>query len=1172
MARVPRPLPPGLGIEIRYFPHSNMQKLPDHLDTAIGYDVSKGRAVLPGPEIIEFINLQLSALGQPIFGEVEDYPLLKMGRSFAAHYQARERLRDAPRAPVDARIEGWLAAYCAGEAEPLRLPDETFILSQHGLARTLSIPANRDHFASDIIDSYRVAQGVLHNPKSDRRTTQGVFHVTEGGLPIPADKKAVPKNVFAALFRTAMSPPDSILELPFTAGQEARARTWVSLLLRPVVCPEVPGFIAEKRLEVRFFAPGNLVSNLDFVESIFGNAGDPYLKANDAGLDVEHWTGHTGCIILAPHLVRTRKKDLGLPHVSEATERQKRERMCWENEDEFYNDGSAFKITARDESGVVVTLIADNYFGYCKKEVKTQIGFSANLFGLVEEEHAGGALAFPSYDLGEDFRLSEYSKVVDHSFSELLERFGGHVELRPEGYAVDKTHPDICYLPEDAHFRLHHHRISWTRDDGEHSIKLLANRTYVLPSGYKVQLVKPGEGRRWRLIGTSAQPTMCHKPCTVSGGGKSEISKSIADATIQLPFYVSNLELLLSAAQRVLYREYGMRFKDASKNRAKGRPVLSPERSLGSVIKLLTPRDEYTDEHNAFVRSIQIEVKEIVLLIKRFYKPDWGTDWRDRFSVDVINGTPGHELKYKNNKAISSYLRVGYEQNGSWRVFGLRKDFAPAAKIQMEDDITASVVVPRQHLTGLPETILNPSLKFTYNCEFRLFQRPDDAIVRGYDKKAEWDMAQPGSFFSNYQPLTQAEAREIVEDAVRFDYFTAPMKALLADFVAEPEKHPEFIVCSANPRLVDGVPTKNPRYLQTRQGLESRRDIYLHQISARLFRRLGPDAPLPIPVDGVLPGRRNNPPDGPIRNLAVFNPVHFLPLPEAFMEFISSMTGKSPSTTGAGSEGALTKGPFNALLPISDLNAAFVSFVVTGYEAFITAAGYVGPKFRVDHDISLLVPELWCRMKRSERDPRWLIEQGCLEAVPDMEIDGRHVPSSILGYRITVDFVTTFFGRVFSDPAALFTEDMLKPELQDAAVFADGIDNMMATHRRVAANYFEDGSIELACPPLRALLHLMRDGAWEGKTLTDPDFRALFDREAILRSDWYSERLDAYQRVAVARWDRHCQYLESFGEDTTPEVAAVRSRARSERERVGSSAYREALVGTIGRDPRLMPT
>ena len=40
----------------------------------------------------------------------------------------------------------------------------------------------------------------------------------------------------------------------------------------------------------------------NFVENIFGNGGDPNLPENDAGLDSEHWSGHTGCVVLAPHL------------------------------------------------------------------------------------------------------------------------------------------------------------------------------------------------------------------------------------------------------------------------------------------------------------------------------------------------------------------------------------------------------------------------------------------------------------------------------------------------------------------------------------------------------------------------------------------------------------------------------------------------------------------------------------------------------------------------------------------------------------------------------------------------------------------------------------------------------------------------------------------------------
>ena len=85
------------------------------------------------------------------------------------------------------------------------------------------------------------------------------------------------------------------------------------------------------------------------------------------------------------------------------------------------------------------------------------------------------------------------------------------------------------------------------------------------------------------------------------------------------------------------------------------------------------------------------------------------------------------------------------------------------------------------------------------------------------------------------------------------------------------------------------------------------------------------------------------------------------------MEFISSMTGKSPSTTGAGSEGALTKGPFNAMPAIVDLNASLLSYALTGYDGWLSAAGYVGPQVRVNHDISMLIPELFSRMTPEER-------------------------------------------------------------------------------------------------------------------------------------------------------------------------------------------------------------
>ncbi len=1147
-----------------------MKIRPQDYPRTIGFDPESCRSLDYDRSLLELINLRLASLGQPIFGHEKDYAFFEVGKALVSHYHARARYLGEIRAPVDDRIETFLQRYLRdvrGEAG-VRLPGSTLMLSQHGMARTLSLPPDSDDYHAELLESYRLANGVLHNPAKDRRTTQGVFHIAEGGLPIPDDKKAVPKETYAKLLEAALSPPPELMELPLTANQRDKARAWVSLLLRPVVAPEVPGFLKEQAMEVRFFAPGCLVCNLDFVESIFGNAGDPYFPENDAGLDLDHWSGHTGCVILAPHLVRLTKKDLGLPPVSDATERQKRDGMCWEDASELYNDGGAFKVTARDASGVVVTLIADNYFGYCKKEVKTQISFAANLMGIAEEEHAGGALAFSSYDLGEEFNLSEVMDESNHAFSDLLRREGDHIDVTPEGYGVDTVYPTITYIPDGAHFSLAEQRIAWERNGESKSIKLLAGRIYVLPIGYTIQLMKPGEQRRWRLVGTVPEATLCHKPSTVSGGGKSEISKSIGDAIISAPFYINDFKADFDAVEEVLRREFGQRFSDPDRRRKHGRPILSPDRTLGSVIKLLTPSSEFTEEHNAYIRSIPPRIVELVLLVKRFYKQDWGDNWRDRFSVDVIDGRAGHELKYRNNNVVASHLRVGFESDGSWRVFSLRKDFSPAEKIQMEDDITASVTVPHDAVSGVSEALAreHPSLKVVHNCEYRFFQRPDDAIIRGYDKKAEADIAQPGGFLSNYQPITRREAREMLEDSVRFDYFTEPMQRRLRDFVENPEKHPAYVVSSSDPRVVDGRASENPRYLQNRASLEYPIAPYMAKLRHRLFHKLSADAPTVFPVSAVLPGRRNNPPEGPIQTLAVFNPIPHLPLPEAFMEFISSMTGKSPSTTGAGSEGALTKGPFNMLPPVVDLNNALVSAILTGYKPFVTAAGYVGPNFRVEHDISLLVPEIWCRMSLHERNPAWLVENGLLDRLEDFEHRGETVSATLLGYRINQSFVSHFLGRIFGNPSILFEEAMLKPELQSMDVFADGMKNIVETHRRVADHYMNDGSVELACPPIRALLYIMRDGQFEGKGHNHPDIRGLFERETLLKSEWYLERLDRQQSYVKDFWASRAAYLDSL--ELKPENLEGARALLSERlVQCENENGRTRWRGTIGRDP-----
>ena len=492
-------------------------------------------------QLIAHINVKLALIGSPPVPIEGDKEFTEIVSAMAGQSREKDRLLGHYLCPVDQRIQTFLYDYLQ-DVPVTKLPARTFVLDRPGLARILSLPLDRDEFHSDIISSYRVKQGVLHNPRSDRRTTQGIFHVTEGGLPIPDDKLGVPTLTFAKILALALNPPRELMTLPFTSTQPKPAECFVSLLLRPLVCPEVSGFTPEKTMEVRFFVPGNLVSNLDFVESIFGNGGDPLLPENDSALDAEHWTGHTGCVILAPHLVKATKKSVGLPHFDQATERQRRDGMCWKKEDELYNNGGAFKLTCRDESGVIVTISADNYFGYCKKEVKTQISYAANLFGLCEEEHAGGALVFPSYDLGDEFSGDAHVRQLGHTFAEVAQNYAAMMDVKPEGYGVDKKFPEILYIPHDAHFDLHTQLVSWTSGGAEHAIKLQPDKTYVRPSGYKIRMVKPGDNRVWRLVGTVAEGLLCHKPCTVSCGGKYEISKPITDAVLTGPVFVAELK------------------------------------------------------------------------------------------------------------------------------------------------------------------------------------------------------------------------------------------------------------------------------------------------------------------------------------------------------------------------------------------------------------------------------------------------------------------------------------------------------------------------------------------------------------------------------------------------------------------------------------------------------
>jgi hypothetical protein len=261
------------------------------------------------------------------------------------------------------------------------------------------------------------------------------------------------------------------------------------------------------------------------------------------------------------------------------------------------------------------------------------------------------------------------------------------------------------------------------------------------------------------------------------------------------------------------------------------------------------------------------------------------------------------------------------------------------------------------------------------------------------------------------------------------------------------------------------------------------------------------------------------------------------------------------------------------LIAVSDLDASQSPGSNPLVDDFSTAAGNIGADRRIDHDISMLIPEIWCRLPVKHRDPEFLIEHGYLEKLDDFEYKGETIKASRLGYRITDHFVHAYFGKVFDSPTIVFDEAMLRPETQDMDAYVDGIKNITEAQQRVANAYFEDGSINDACPPLQALLHIMATGSYQGMTADDRAIRNMFSREYLLQSDWYQLRLHIKQQRDAALWKMNRDYLELKMDDTTEDEtdkwADLQERiekAEQMIEWVSSENYLDRLQGTLGAD------
>lgn len=213
-------------------------------------------------------------------------------------------------------------------------------------------------------------------------------------------------------------------------------------------------------------------------------------------------------------------------------------------------------------------------------------------------------------------------------------------------------------------------------------------------------------------------------------------------------------------------------------------------------------------------------------------------------------------------------------------------------------------------------------------------------------------------------------------------------------------------------------------------------------------------------------------------------------------------------------------------------------------------------------------------MSVEEREPKYLIENGYLEKVEDFEYEGEKIMASLLGYRINIKFVHHFMGRIFSNPDAIFNEEMLKPELQDMATFAHSLKNLEVTQKRVAKGYLLDGTYEALCPPLKALVKIMIDGKYEGMDRYHPEFRKMFTRDYVINSTWYKERLAIKQQRDIAYWQKQIEYIKQVMAKNNYKEAVERmnlhqrlSDASKQLKAVQKPEYLETLCGTLGADP-----
>ena len=202
-------------------------------------------------------------------------------------------------------------------------------------------------------------------------------------------------------------------------------------------------------------------------------------------------------------------------------------------------------------------------------------------------------------------------------------------------------------------FDLHHAEsfLAWRRRRSS-SIKLQPDKTYVRPSGYKVRMEKPAaRTARWRLVGTVAEGSLV--PQALHGFRRRQIGNLQADhrrdsdrAGFRREFkkdFDHVAELIQPRLQLALSR--------SEKSPTRGPCLRRNVRSARSSNCSRRTSANIKPDYNAWLESVPQYIKELVFVVKRYYKPEWGDKLARTFQRGHHQRQAGQRIEMRQSQA-----------------------------------------------------------------------------------------------------------------------------------------------------------------------------------------------------------------------------------------------------------------------------------------------------------------------------------------------------------------------------------------------------------------------------------------------------------------------------------------------------------------------------------------